>query len=200
MPVSPIVFFFDFASPYAYLASTQIEALALAHGRGIEWVPMLLGPIFARTGARPLVEIPLKSEYARIDLPRSARFFGVPYVEPTPFPVATHQAARVLLGLQRELPTAAVPWIHGVFGAYFGDGRDVSAMPTLHALGRDLGLDAARIDAWCADTTIKDALRANVDRALSLGVCGSPFFIIDDEPFWGVDRLPQMDRWLRGRF
>jgi 2-hydroxychromene-2-carboxylate isomerase len=200
MPVAPIVFFFDFSSPYAYLASTQIEGLGAKHERGIEWVPMLLGPVFGITGARPLIEQPLKGDYARVDIPRSARWFGVPYVHPTPFPLGTQQAARVVLGLQRDQPELAVAWIHAVYGAYFAQGRNISDMAVLHELGIGLGLDAARIDAWCGDAAIKTALKANVERAIGAGVCGAPYFLIDGEPFWGVDRLPQMDRWMRARF
>ncbi len=200
MPVSPITLFFDFSSPYSYLASTQIEALAARHDRGIEWVPMLLGPVFAATGSRPLVQQPLKAEYSLRDLERSARYFGVPYHQPQPFPVATQQAARVLLALQRARSPLAVEWIHKVYEAYFVQGRDISAMPTLHALGERLRLDAAQIDAWCAEPAVKDMLRTNVERALQVGVCGAPFFVVDDEPFWGVDRLPQLERWLQARF
>lgn len=200
MPVSPITLFFDFSSPYSYLASTQIEALAARHDRGIEWVPILLGPVFAVTGSRPLVQQPLKAEYSLRDLERSARYFGVPYRKPQPFPVATHQAARVLVALQRDASPRAVPWIHAVFDAYFTQGRDISQMPVLHALGEALGLAPAQLDAWCADAAVKDLLRAHVERALRVGVCGAPFFVVDDEPFWGVDRLAQLERWLQARF
>ncbi len=200
MPVSPITLFFDFSSPYSYLASTQIEEIAARHDRGIEWVPMLLGPVFAATGSRPLVQQPLKAEYSLRDLQRSARYFGVPYHHPQPFPVATHQAARVLVALQRARSPLDVEWIHKVFEAYFVQGQDISAMPTLHMLGQQLRLDATQIDAWCADAAVKDQLRANVERALRAGMCGAPFFVVDDEPFWGVDRLPQLERWLQARF
>ncbi len=200
MPVSPITLFFDFSSPYSYLASRVIEDLAARHDRGIEWVPMLLGPVFASTGSRPLVEQPLKGPYALIDIQRSARYYGVPYRHPSPFPIATHQAARVTVALQQQRPERALPWIHAVFDAYFAQQRNVGDMDVLHAVGGDLGLEAAQIDAWCGDAQIKAALKANVDRALAAGVCGAPFFVVDGEPFWGVDRLPQLERWLQARF
>ena len=200
MPVSPITLYFDFSSPYAYLASRLIEDIAARHDRGVEWVPMLLGPVFAATGARPLVEQPLKGDYALHDMLRSARYHGVPFRVPQPFPIATHQAARVALALQREQPALATPWIHAVFDAYFTQGHNVADMPVLHALGAELGLSAERIDAICADPQVKAALKANVDRALAAGVCGAPYFVVDDEPFWGVDRLPQLERWLQARF
>lgn len=200
MPVSPITWFFDFSSPYSYLASTQIEALAARHDRGIEWVPVLLGPVFAATGSRPLTQQPLKAEYSLLDLARTARFLGVPYRHPQPFPVATQQAARVTIALQQARSPLATDWIHRVFEAYFVHGHDISAMPSLHDVGSGLRLPPAQIDAWCADAQVKDRLRANVERALHAGMCGAPFFVVDDEPFWGVDRLPQLERWLQARF
>ncbi len=200
MPVSPITLYFDFSSPYAYLASTQIEALAARHQRSVEWVPVLLGPVFAVTGSKLPVQQPLKAEYMARDLPRSARFLGVPYQHPQPFPVPTQQAARVVLALQRAQSPLAVEWIHKVYESYFVHGRDISQMPTLHAIGAGMRLEAAQIDAWCAEPALKEQLRASVERGIQAGMCGAPYFVVDGEPFWGVDRLPQIERWLQGRF
>ena len=197
MPVSPITLFFDFSSPYAYLASTQIEAIAARHLRDIEWVPVLLGPVFEATGSRPLVEQPLKGDYARIDIPRSARFYGVPYHQPDPFPIATFQAARVLIGLQQEDDQHALPWLHACFAAYFADNRNIAELPVLDAIGAEIGLPAGTVERFTADAAIKARLRANVERALAAGMCGAPFMVADDQPFWGVDRLPQLEHWLQ---
>lgn len=201
MPVSPITFFFDFSSPYAYLASTQIEAIAARHLRDIEWVPVLLGPVFEKTGARPLIDQPLKGDYARIDIPRSARYYGVPYHHPDPFPIATHQAARVLIGLQQEDSAHAASWLHACFSAYFVHNRNIAELPVLDAIAGEIGLPAGTVARCTADPAIKARLRANVERAIAAGMCGAPFFVIDEQPFWGVDRLPQIEAWLtRGGF
>src|SRR3546814_6947662 len=75
---TPIDFYFDFSSPYGYLASEQIEALAARHGRTVACRPILLGVVFQQTGGQPLLDIPLKGGYARNDLARSARLLGLP--------------------------------------------------------------------------------------------------------------------------
>ncbi|MDD4886185.1 MAG: 2-hydroxychromene-2-carboxylate isomerase [Thiomonas sp.] len=196
MPVSPITFFFDFSSPYAYLASTQIEAIAARHLRDIEWVPVLLGPVFQATGSKPLIDQPLKGDYARIDIPRSARYLGVAYAHPDPFPIATYQAARVLIGLQRELPAQAAPWLHRCFSAYFAHSRNIAELPVLEQLAAEQGLPADAVARYTADPAIKAQLKANCDRALEEGMCGAPYLVVDAQPFWGVDRLPQLERWL----
>ena len=75
---TPIDFYFDFSSPYGYLASHKIESLAGKYGRGVTWRPMLLGAAFKATGSGPLPSIPLKGDYAKRDFLRSARFHGMP--------------------------------------------------------------------------------------------------------------------------
>ena len=84
-----IEFYFDFSSPFGYLASQKIEALAAKHGRTVTWRPMLLGAAFKATGGVPLTQIPLKGEYSKRDFYRSARFHGLEYRHPEPFPVST---------------------------------------------------------------------------------------------------------------
>ena len=196
MPVSPITFFFDFSSPYAYLASTQIEAIAARHLRDIEWVPVLLGPVFQATGSKPLIDQPIKGDYARIDIPRSARYLGVAYAHPDPFPIATYQAARVLIGLQREHPAQAEPWLHRCFAAYFTQNRNIAELPVLEALAAEQALPVDAVVRYTADPAIKAQLKANCDRALEEGMCGAPYLVVDEQPFWGVDRLPQLEHWL----
>jgi 2-hydroxychromene-2-carboxylate isomerase len=92
---NPIDFYFDFSSPYGYLASTQIDGLAAKHGRAVTWRPILLGAVFKITGGQPLATIPLKNSYSAHDMARSARLLNVPFKLPTKFPVAE---PRLLLG------------------------------------------------------------------------------------------------------
>ena len=73
---APLRFHFDFSSPYGYLASERIESLAARHERAVDWRPMLLGAAFKVAGTQPLTSIPLKGDYARRDMPRTARFYG----------------------------------------------------------------------------------------------------------------------------
>src|SRR5215831_19244283 len=74
--IAAIDFYFDFSSPYGFLASQKIEALAQKHGRAVDWHPVLLGVIFKETAMAPLTAIPLKGDYSRRDFARSARFHG----------------------------------------------------------------------------------------------------------------------------
>jgi 2-hydroxychromene-2-carboxylate isomerase len=193
---SPIEFHFDFTSPYSYLASELIEALAARHDRGVDYRPTLLGAAFKLSGQRPLVDIPMKGEYSRRDLARCARFYGIPFQIPEPFPVSTVTAARSCLLLQRENPALAVPFIHAVFRAYFTQGRNIAEADVVHAVLTEAGADAAKVLEAAGLPANKEALKQVVDASIARGVFGAPFFFVDDEPFWGCDRLPQLERWL----
>jgi 2-hydroxychromene-2-carboxylate isomerase len=124
---TPIDFYFDFSSPYSYIASEWIDALAARHGRPVRWQAILLGATFATTGLKPPVEFPLKREYSMRDFLRSARFEGLPYQQPQPFPIATQNAARVFWWLDAEDPARAVAWAHAALRAYFERPRQQAA-------------------------------------------------------------------------
>ena len=116
---TPIPFHFDFSSPYGYLGSEKIEALATRHGRTVEWHPMLLGIVFKTTGSQPLTSVPIKGDYAKRDMERSARFHGVAFRLPSKFPIATQAPARIVLW-QREHDVAGVGrLVHALYRAYF---------------------------------------------------------------------------------
>jgi 2-hydroxychromene-2-carboxylate isomerase len=193
---APIEFYFDFSSPYSYLASEQIEALAARHGREVRYLPILLGAAFKVSGMRPLSEIPMKGEYSRRDFERSACFAGVPFVFPSPFPIATVAAARAFLWLDETDPARTGAFVHAAFRAYFARGRDISDTAVLAAVLRETGADADAALAAIQQPQIKERLKAQVDAALARGVFGAPFIFVDGEPFWGNDRLPQIERWL----
>jgi 2-hydroxychromene-2-carboxylate isomerase len=195
---APIDFYFDFSSPYGYLAAERIEALAARHGRTVRWRPMLLGVVFKATGAAPLTEVPLKGEYSKRDMQRSARFHGVrDFRIPTRFPIPTQAAARMVLALRDRDEALAARVVHALYRAYFVDDVDISDPDAAARVAGAAGADAAAMRAAVDDPAIKEALKREVAQAIEAGVCGSPFVVVDGEPFWGLDRFDQIDRWLR---
>ena len=193
----PIDFYFDFSSPYGYLGSEKIEALAAKHGRAVEWHPVLLGVVFRQTGAVPLTEVPIKGEYSRRDFARSARFHGVEgFRMPSRFPIPTQAPARIVLW-QKTRDASRVPVIvHALYRAFFNEDVDISNPDAAAGVAARAGADLAAARAAIDDPTVKDALKLENERAMAAGVFGSPFTIADGEPFWGVDRFDQIDRWL----
>jgi 2-hydroxychromene-2-carboxylate isomerase len=193
---APIQIYFDFSSPYGYLGSEKIEALAARHGRTVDWHPMLLGIAFKTTGSQPLTSVPIKGDYAKRDMERSARFHGVAFRLPSKFPIATQAPARIVLW-QREHDQASVGnLVKALYRAYFVLDRDIGDPDTAADVAAESGLDRQAARGAVDDAAVKDALRREVDAAMAKGVFGSPFVFVDGEPFWGIDHFDQVDRWL----
>jgi 2-hydroxychromene-2-carboxylate isomerase len=194
---APVDFYFDFSSPYGYVASEKIEGLAAKHGRSVAWHPVLLGVVFKQTGAMPLTQVPLKGDYSRRDMARSAKFHGVEgFRMPSTFPIATQAPARIVLWARDNDAKLAAKIVHSLYRAFFVDDIDISNADAAATVAASCGADAVSARAAVDDPSIKEALRTENERAIARGVFGSPFVIIDGEPFWGVDRLDQVDRWL----
>jgi 2-hydroxychromene-2-carboxylate isomerase len=158
---------------------------------------VLLGVIFKSTGGAPLTELPIKGDYSRHDFARSARFHGVDdFRMPAKFPIASQAPARIVLWLKARDPALAVRVAKALYRAYFFAGVDISAPDVAVAVAAAEGVDAAAARAAIDDPAVKAMLKDEVDRALRRGVFGSPFVFVDGEPFWGVDRFDQIDRWL----
>jgi len=194
---APIDFYFDFSSPYGYLAAQKIEALAAKHRRDVDWHPILLGVIFKQTGMAPLTQIPLKGEYAKRDFERSARFHGVTnFRMPAKFPIPAQTPSRIVLWLKGRDPALATRVLKALYRAYFEEGLDISSPEAAASVAAKEGVDAAAARAAADDPAIKEALKREVDQAIARGVFGSPFIVVDGEPFWGLDRFDQIERWL----
>jgi 2-hydroxychromene-2-carboxylate isomerase len=196
----PIDFYFDFSSPYGYLAAVQIEAIAAKHRRAVAWRPHLLGVAFKLTNARPLVDMPIKSDYFKHDWDRFARMLGVPLKLPSPFPFLAVNPSRAFFWLQARDPALAVRFAKAAYHASFGEARDISGADACADIAATLGVDKAEVKAGIGAPGTKEKLRVEVDAALARNVFGSPFVIVDGEAFWGADRLNQVDRWLEKRW
>jgi 2-hydroxychromene-2-carboxylate isomerase len=192
----PIEFYFDFSSPYGYLASYRIDAIAAEFDRAVTWRPYLLGVAFKSSGQSPLVSQPMRGPYHLRDMERTARRLKVPMVLPEGFPMATQAAGRAFYWLDGRDPGKARDLAKALYRAAFAQGRNISPRETVAAVGAEIGLDRDVVLAAIEDPAVKERLRAETESAIARGIFGSPFVIIDGEPFWGNDRKPQIERWL----
>ncbi len=192
----PIDFYFDFSSPYGYVAAHLIEPLAARHGRAVRWRPTLLGPAMKVSGNTPLMEQPLKGDYMRHDVPRLCRLNGIPFAWPDPFPIATVPPARAVLWLWDRDQDATAAYVKAVYRAYFADNRAIGSPEIACQVADELGLNAAALAEALADPDLKARTTAAVEASVRRGVFGSPFIFVDEEPFWGADRLDLVDQWL----
>jgi 2-hydroxychromene-2-carboxylate isomerase len=193
----PIDFYFEFSSPYGYIAAELVDAFSQRTGRPVTWRPLLLGPVFKITGQPPLIDIPMKGEYSKRDFARSARLHKVAYRHPGKFPIGTVAALRAFYWVHDRDPREAQAFAKALLRAYFAEGRDISAPATVLEVARSVGVDAAALAAALEDPAVKERAKREVDAAIAAGVFGSPFFVVDGEPFWGVDRMPMVEDWIR---
>ena len=194
---NPIQFYFDFASPYGYMAATKISALAAKHGRSVEWKPILLGVVFKVTGGVPLPSAPLKGDYSRRDMERSARLSKVPFKLPSKFPIAAQSPSSVIYSLESQGPARQEEVTLALYRAYMVDDRDISSPETTAEVAATVGLGRQKVLDVIADPVMKEKLKVETEAAIARGVFGSPYIIVDGEPFWGFDRLEHVDRWLQ---
>ncbi len=193
---TPIDFYFEFASPYGYFASLRIEALAGRFGRVVTWRPIMLGAAFKRTGMQPTMSQPLRCDYFLRDIERFARLLEAPFRRPAQIPMNSLAASRAYYWTLQEEARLAVPLAKAVFQAHWGEGRNLSTPEEVIKVAAPLGLPADALFAAVQDPAVKQRLRDETEAAIERGVFGSPFIVVDGEPFWGADRLDQVERWL----
>jgi 2-hydroxychromene-2-carboxylate isomerase len=194
----PIQFHFDFISPFGYFASLRIDELARRHGREVQWTSMLVGvSVLKVMGIPPIVELPLKGEYVINDAQRYARQHQVPFKRlassPTSRPV---EAGRVFAWASDMDPHGGKKLAALIFRSYFVHCLDIASESVLRRCVGEAGLSWPDFEQARADGIPAKLLRRNVDRSLESGVFGSPFFIVDREPFFGLEKLPLLEEWL----
>jgi len=198
---STLEFYFDYGSPYSYLADTQVETIAKRTGASLVRKPMLLGGVFKATGNASPMNVPLKSRWTATDLPMWARHYGVPFQRNPFFPVNT-------LALMRG---AAAAQLDGLFERYhpamykamWVDGRNLNDTTEVAKVLSEAGLDADRFARRIQDQDVKDRLKATTDEAVARGVFGAPTCFVGDRLsgdrlFFGNDRLPFVELALKG--
>jgi len=191
-----IVFHFDFLSPYAYLAWTQIHALAARHGRTVTPVPTLLAALLAHGATKGPAEIPAKRVYLVADTVRTARLLGVPYGPPASHPFNPLLALRVAsLDATEEERHAR---IDALFSAAWARGEPIDGDDGVARVLSAIGHDGAALVRAARESEAKERLRAQTDAAIGRGVFGVPTMFVDGAMFWGVDSLGHVERHLRG--
>ena len=198
MPKAAIEFYFDLISPYGYLGSTQIEALAARYGRDVDWKPVLLGiTVMKIMGLPPLMQTPLKKDYVLHDKGRMAKLLGVPMAEHGLEGANSLAASRAFLWLKARDPALAKRFAQRIYARLWVEGKDITPAHAVADEAAALGVDRQALLGAIDSPQMKQALKDAVEAAVARGVFGVPTFIVDGEAIWGVDRLWMLEHWLK---
>lgn len=181
-------FYYDVASPYTYLASTRVEAIAADCKAALVWKPFLLGGVFKAIGNKPPAELMPRARYMGTDLQRWAKYYGAPMN--TLFPL--YNSLLPMRVIAAAPPDQLAERSHLLFHAYWVDGQSIAEESVLTEL---VGAEAV---AAASLQSTKDLLRANTEEAVARGAFGSPTFFVGDDMYFGNDRLPFVEQALRG--
>ncbi len=182
-------FWFDFGSPAAYLASTQIAAIEAATGARAVWRPMLLGGVFQATGNHSPATIPAKGRYTFIDFDRFARRYGVPLRYNPHFPINTLMLMRGAVGMQLRDPERFADYCAAMFQAIWVESLDMNDAGVVGQALHRAGFEPQALLALSQEPDVKAALKAATEEAVARGVFGAPTFFVGDQMFWGQDRI-----------
>jgi 2-hydroxychromene-2-carboxylate isomerase len=190
-------FFFDYGSPYSYVADARLPALCARAGAELVYRPMLLGGVFKATGNRSPAQEPVeaKRRYGGVALLRAAREAGAPFQMNPHFPIDTLTLMRCAVAAQRR----------GVFGrfhrtvypAFWAQGLGLGDRAVLARLLAGAGLDAEALIGAASDPEVKAELKANTEEAVARGAFGAPTFLVGDQLFFGADHLRFAEQALK---
>jgi len=195
----PLDFYFDFISPFGYFASLRVDALAQCCQRQAHWHGMLVGvSVLKVMGLPPIPSIPLKGAYTLHDARRYARRHGIVLARDlaahpgNPLPPGRLFAWAQTVDVGKAQSLASL-----LFDRYWRCNEDLEGESLLAALTLEAGLDWQAYQYAAGQQKPAALLKANVQAALDRGVFGSPFFIVDDEPFFGVEKMELLEDWLK---
>ena len=183
--------FFDFGSPTAYLAHTQLSAIAERSGAELVYRPMLLGGVFQATGNTTPAAIPAKGKYMGRDIARCAARYGEPYHSNPHFPVNTLNVMRGAVAAQQD--GVLKSYMDAVYRAVWVDQKNTADPEVFAEVLVTAGLDAENFAERIQDPAIKDGLKSNTQEAVERGVFGAPTMFVGEEMFFGQDRLDYVE-------
>ena len=181
--------FFDFSSPYGFLATLMAPSLAKQIGRQLVFRPYLMGAAMKVTGTPTLVSVPLKRDYVWKDLARTAKQFDVRLTMPQGFPFHSIAVSRCFYALEAQDPALAERFAIAAAAKAWVGGKNLTEVQVLAELAAEVGADPQWLAERIQEQEIKDRLRAETDGAIERGFWGSPHFVVDStDAYWGCDK------------
>ena len=186
----PIDYYFSLVSPWAYIGHAPFMDIAQRHGLAINYKPVFLGRVFAETGGLPLPKRhPARQRYRLLELQRWRDRRRLSFnIHPKHWPFDVTLADRFAIAIQvahRDLD----PFLRRAFAAVWEEDRNLADPLVIAELAEQAGLDSTSLIRMAQDSTTEALYALNLENAIKADVFGSPSYVLDDEVFWGQDRL-----------
>lgn len=193
-----IEFYFEFNSPFAYIAAHQIEDVASNHDLSVSWRPVSLGHVWKAIGATNVGPAgnPVKLKYQGQDSARFAKLAGLPLKRPENHPVDAKLARLAFYRLAAKDEALGKKFATAVFDQFWARGEDITGVEQLSDIVKELGVDEAELTASLEDAAAKKQMIEFTQAAIDSGAFGMPWFKVGDQVFWGADRISHIDQYL----
>lgn len=196
MSKTRVTLYFDFVSPYSWLALSQAESFAERHGVVWDLRPVVYAALLDARGLVGPAEVEAKRRYTFHDIARCAKELELDLVGPPEHPFRSIEALRTVCLFADE--PRALALAAGLAHACWREGRSLTDLSVLTEVVANVGLDATGLGERIGNPAVKDQLRANTEQALEAGVFGVPTFVHRNEMFWGHDRMRHLADHLEG--
>ena len=185
--IKPFEFYFDFSSPYTFLAHKQIRKIEKDNSIKIKYMPILLGGLLKSAGIIANADIPIKAKYMIKDCKMWAEKYDVAFKFNNYFPIKTLNLMRCVLVAEKK--NFEQNFINEIFDAIWQDGLNLNDNSIVEKLLKNLDINPKTFLMDAIDSSIKEDLKKRTDLAFKKGIFGAPSFIINNKVFWGQDRL-----------
>ena len=197
-------FYFDYSSTNSYFAAFMLPDICRRQGAAVNWMPLHLAAMFRGTGFDVMAMPPRKARYLWRDHQRFAEFTGLPFRKPSRFPIKTSIVLRATLmvpslagGAPDDYTTDAMGrFAQAAMRAYWERDEDIADSAVISSIARSVSIDGELLTAAAGSDDARSRLAAVTDQAIARGVFGAPMFIVENEMFWGKDRLDFVERLL----
>ncbi|MEH6519886.1 2-hydroxychromene-2-carboxylate isomerase [Sulfitobacter sp.] len=197
--MAQIDYYFATLSPYCYLAGTRLEKVAAKHGATINYKPFDIVQGFGRTGGTmPKDRHASRVEYRAQELQRQAKKLDLPFnIKPAHWPTNGAPAAYAFIAAQNAGGGDLGALAHSIARAVWAEDKDIAEDDVVRACLTEAGFDPALADSGLLEGA--ETYARNLDEAVDAGVFGAPFYVVDDQRFWGQDRVDDVDLYLQGK-
>ena len=185
--IKPFEFYFDFGSPYTFLAHKEIARIEKENSIKIVYMPILLGGLLKLSGSKANANIPIKAKYMIKDCKLWAEKNNIVFKFNNFFPIMTLNLMRCVLVAKKK--SLSEIFINKIFDGIWKDGLNLNDNAVVKKLLENLDIDSENFLMEAEDIKIKDELKKRTDEAYRKGVFGTPSFIVNNKIFWGQDRL-----------